>query len=116
VARARVALPRATGLHRKVALKRLASRTPQSGGEDPRPQMLLEARAAARISHPNIAAVHDVLDQSPGPFIVMEYVDGESLERRLHRGPLPVETVVHLGRQLAAGLAAAHAEGVIHRD
>jgi serine/threonine-protein kinase len=101
-------------LHRKVALKRL-----HTEGEDAsaRERILREARAAARITHPNVATIHDVLDADGRTYIVMEYVEGESLSQRLARlGRIPSAEVVEIGRQLASGLAEAHAQGVIHRD
>ena len=101
-------------LQRKVALKRL-----NTEGEDQaaRERILREARAAARVSHPNVATIHDVLEAAGRTFIVMEYVEGESLADRLARGgKLPPDEVADIGRQLADGLAEAHAQGVIHRD
>lgn len=101
-------------LHRKVALKCLISSPLQ--GDERRHRIVREARAAAGISHPNVATVHDVIEHEGRAFIVMEYVEGESLAARLKRERLPIDTVVAIGRQLVAALAAAHATGVIHRD
>src|SRR3954468_6663009 len=75
-----------------------------------------EARAAARLSHPSIVQIHDIVESAASDAIVMELVEGESLSRRLARGPLPVDEAVSLGREIAEGLAAAHAKGLIHRD
>jgi serine/threonine protein kinase len=78
-----------------------------------------EARAAASLSHPNIVAVYDTGDGEEGgvPFIVMEFVAGESLSALLRRnGPLPVEDTVRIGRAILAALAHAHARGLVHRD
>jgi eukaryotic-like serine/threonine-protein kinase len=78
-----------------------------------------EARAAASISHENVVAVHQVEeDESKNlPFLVMELVQGESLEKKLEReGRLPLKEIVSIGMQTAAGLAAAHEKGLIHRD
>jgi len=102
-----------TRLQRKVALKYLTS---QLSGDQTQTTVLREARAAARINHPNVAAVHDIFDDNGRTFIVMEYVDGESLAGRIARERLSFADVVSIARQLAAGLAAAHAEGIIHRD
>jgi serine/threonine-protein kinase len=101
-------------LERRVALKCLIA----SGAtrDDDRARVLREARAAARLNHPNIAAVYDVLQQDDRTFIVMEYVEGESLSARLMRERIPMAQVRRIGRQLASALAAAHAQGVIHRD
>ena len=77
-----------------------------------------EARAAARVTHEHVVGVHTVEESDGGaPFLVMHYVDGFSLEQYLTRnGKLPVAEVVRIGMQAAYGLAAAHAEGLIHRD
>src|SRR5437016_11012996 len=76
-----------------------------------------EARAAARLLHPNIVAVFDVGADGDARFIVMELVDGDDLKALLAaQGPLPAHRVVALGIQLAEALAYAHAHGVIHRD
>ncbi|OLB63419.1 MAG: hypothetical protein AUI11_01525 [Acidobacteria bacterium 13_2_20CM_2_66_4] len=69
--------------------------------------MLSEARAVARLNHPNIAAVYDVLQQDGRTFIVMEYVEGESLSARMARERMPIDHVRLIGRQLASALALA---------
>src|SRR5437667_1497020 len=103
-----------TRLRRKVALKCLiASRV---SADARRARILREARAAAGISHRNVATIHDVIEHDGRAFIVMEYVEGESLAARLKRERLPIDAVIAIGRQLVAALAAAHASGVIHRD
>jgi tetratricopeptide (TPR) repeat protein/TolB-like protein len=102
-----------TRLQRRVALKRLTGIV--DSGEAER-RIFREARAIARLTHPNIAAIYDVLDEGAGAFIVMEYVEGESLAARLRRGPLAPDEVRAITRQLAAALAAAHAQGIVHRD
>jgi eukaryotic-like serine/threonine-protein kinase len=101
-------------LQRDVALKRLIIRARDDSSA--RARVLREGRAAARVTHPNIAAVYDVVEDAGQLFIVMEYVEGESLAARLARGPLPAGEVIAIARQLADGLAAAHAQRVIHRD
>ncbi len=100
-------------LRRKVALKCVMR---SLAGSERRSQILHEARAAASIMHPNVAAIHDVVEHLDRAFIVMEYVEGESLAARLRRERLPIDDVIAIGRQLAAALAAAHAGGVVHRD
>ena len=78
-----------------------------------------EARAAASISHENVVAIHEVEhDESKDmPFLVMELISGESLEKKLQRdGRLSLKEIVSIGMQTAAGLAAAHEKGLIHRD
>jgi serine/threonine protein kinase len=75
-----------------------------------------EARAVARLAHPNIVALHDVGVEDGRPFLVMELVDGRSVAGILEEGPLPPASAVAVAAQTCDGLAAAHAAGVIHRD
>ncbi|GGJ93458.1 serine/threonine protein kinase [Streptomyces camponoticapitis] len=75
-----------------------------------------EARAAARISHPAVVTVHDVLDHGGRPWIVMQYVDGPSLADALTSDPIVVREAARIGLQVLAALRAAHAAGVLHRD
>jgi len=101
-------------LHRDVALKRLP---PGSlGGDSARRLFHREALALSRLNHPGIATVYDFQTEDGVDFLVMEYVAGESLDRRIARGPLPPDEVVSLGLQLAEALDAAHRAGVVHRD
>jgi serine/threonine protein kinase len=82
-----------------------------------RSRFLREAQAAAAIAHENVVTIHAVDEVDGLPFLVLEYVPGESLEDRLRRiGALSLDKVVLLGAQVARGLAAAHAKGLIHRD
>jgi len=101
-------------LQRRVALKCLLDS--RATGADVRSRILHEARAAARIANQHVATVHDVIEHESRAFIVMEYVEGESLSARLKRGRLPSEQVLAFGRQLVSALAAAHATGIVHRD
>lgn len=105
---------RDTRLAREVALKRLSD--PALGSDVARRRVLREARAAAALSHPNIATIFDVLDTPEGLIIVMEYVPGETLAARLRRGPLPVDEAMRVAGQIAEALSEAHEHGVIHRD
>ncbi|MEU0697510.1 serine/threonine-protein kinase [Streptomyces niveus] len=75
-----------------------------------------EARAAARISHPAVVTVHDVLDHGGRPWIVMQYVDGPSLADAVAAGPVVVKEAARIGLQVLEALRAAHAAGVLHRD
>ncbi|TMR99742.1 serine/threonine-protein kinase [Nonomuraea basaltis] len=75
-----------------------------------------EAQALARIDHPGIVRVHDVLDAPDGPWIVMDYVEGAVLGELIERGPLSEPAVVRIGAQALDALAAAHGVGVLHRD
>ena len=72
--------------------------------------------ALSKLTHPNIAIVHDFDTQDNVDFLVMEYLPGETLDARLAAGPLTEKEVARLGMQIAEGLASAHAKGVIHRD
>jgi tetratricopeptide (TPR) repeat protein len=103
-----------TRLARKVAVKTLSGRW--TGNREAQQRLLREARAAARLNHPNIAAVYDVLEVEGSGHIVMEYVEGETLAARIERAPLPLEEVQGIALQLADALSEAHARGVVHRD
>ena len=109
-----VFLARDRKLRRKVALKCLIAAESDVGSE--RDRILYEAQAAAAISHVNVATVYDVVEHDGRTFIVMEYVEGESLAATMKRAPMPLDLVIAVGRQLAAALAAAHDQDVIHRD
>jgi formylglycine-generating enzyme required for sulfatase activity len=81
-----------------------------------RKRFLREARSSARVRHENVVQVYGV-EEEPLPYLVMEFIPGETLQQRLNRiGPLEVTEVVKIGRQIAEGLAAAHETGLIHRD
>jgi len=101
-------------LGRHVALKALPARYADSPERVRR--LEAEGRAAAAIAHPNVVAVFDVGSEDGVPYVVSELVEGETLRSRLDRGPLPRAEALSLGLQLARGLAAAHAKGVVHRD
>jgi len=102
-------------LQRHVALKFLVS-PGDSGEEDVLDRLLVEARAAAALDHPFICSIYEVTTLDGRPCIVMEYVRGETLERRLRRGPLPVAEVLHAAEEIAEALDAAHKRRIIHRD
>lgn len=103
-------------LHRKVAIKVLVP----AQGEDQRlalERFIREARAAAALDHPNIVRIFDVARHNNVPYLIMEYVDGETLQQVLERdGALPYEVAVEYIAQAAAGLQHAHERGFIHRD
>jgi serine/threonine-protein kinase len=101
-------------LGRRVAIKVLAARH-QSDPVRAR-RFLVEAQAAAKLDHPNICSVFEVGECEDGPFIVMPYVEGESLSQRLARGPLTLEQALDLGMQVLDALGEAHAAGLVHRD
>jgi serine/threonine-protein kinase len=100
-------------LRRDVAVKVL--RTVLTDGELRR-SLVNEARVLSRLNHRNIAAVYDMGTAGGREFVVLEFVPGSTLEELLAGGPMPPQEVARLGAQMARGLAAAHAEGVIHRD
>jgi alkyl hydroperoxide reductase subunit AhpC len=77
---------------------------------------LNEARAAAALNHPNVCTIHAVDDSDGVSMIVMEYLDGEPLDKVLKNGKLPLEDVKRIGRQVAGGMSAAHASNVVHGD
>src|SRR5262249_17835992 len=100
---------------RVVALKVLAAPLAASGTA--RQRFAREARAAAAVRDEHVIDIHAVCDDAPVPYLVMEYVDGQSLEALLRRGgALAVQEVLGIGIQGASGLAAAHKQGLIHRD
>ncbi|HZS07752.1 MAG TPA: protein kinase [Blastocatellia bacterium] len=103
-----------TRLHRRVALKLLPARL--TADKDAGRRFLREARAAAALEHPNICAVYEVGEEGERSFIVMQYVEGESLCDKLRRERLSVEASVALASQIADALAEAHAHQIIHRD
>ena len=93
-----------TRLHRSVAIKIPSEKFTE--------RFEREARAIASLNHPHICTLHDV-----GPaYLVMELVDGETLEARLLRGRLPLQQTLEYGAQIASALATAHAQGIVHRD
>jgi len=75
-----------------------------------------EARAISSLSHPNICLLYDVGEQDGVSFLVMEYLEGETLADRLLKGPLPSEQVLKYGIEICEGLEKAHRSGVVHRD
>ncbi len=102
-------------LHRNVAIKVLAPHLAGNGAA--RRRFLREARAAAAVVHEHVVSVFHVNEAAALPFIAMEYVPGGSLQDRLDRhGPLSLAEILRIGMQSAAGLAAAHAQGLVHRD
>lgn len=104
-----------TDLHRVVAIKVLAPHLAHRGTA--RARFAREAQAAAAVMHPNVIQIHNVESESKVPYLVMQYVPGESLQRRVdYHGPLPVLDSMRIGLQVAAGLSAAHAQGLVHRD
>jgi eukaryotic-like serine/threonine-protein kinase len=105
---------RDTRLERTVAIKIL----PPHLSDDPtlRQRFEREAKAISSLNHPHICVLYDVGNQDGTQFLVMECVEGETLAKRLEKGPLPLEQVLKYGTQIADALDKAHRSGVLHRD
>src|SRR5262245_25131646 len=99
-------------LHRDVALKLVKA---QAAGSDAVDRFLREAQAASALNHPNIVTIHEVGETDAGRYIVMELVEGRTLQDLVLDRP-DVNTVLRIGTQLAKALSAAHAAGITHRD
>jgi serine/threonine protein kinase/tetratricopeptide (TPR) repeat protein len=103
-----------TKLHRYVALKFLPEKLAHS--RDALDRFQREARAAAALEHPSICAIYDVSEHNGQPYIVMQFLQGQTLRDRIAGKPLPIVDVLDIGIQVARGLQIAHAAGIIHRD
>jgi eukaryotic-like serine/threonine-protein kinase len=105
---------RDTRLGRDVAIKAL----PEAFAQDPErlARFEREARLLASLSHPNIAGIFGLEEVAGARYLVLEFVEGETLAARLARGPLPLDDALDVARQVAAGVEAAHESGVVHRD
>src|SRR5262249_40546843 len=102
-------------LRRIVAVKVLAPHLATSAVA--RQRFGREARATAAVTHNHVIDIHAVEAAGPVPYLVMQLIDGPTLQQKLDRsGPLPLPEVLRIGQQVAAGLAAAHAQGLVHRD
>ncbi len=101
-------------LNRFVAVKVLPEQL--AGSPEALARFEREARAVAALNHPNILGIHEFATEDQTTYVVMELLEGESLQTRLERGPLPAREATQLAAQMARGLAAAHEKGVVHRD
>jgi eukaryotic-like serine/threonine-protein kinase len=102
-------------LHRVAAIKVMAPHMPANGAA--RKRFVREARAAAAVRDEHVVGIYAVEETAEAPYLAMEYIAGVSLQERLDRsGPLEVKEILRIGLQAASGLAAAHAQGLIHRD
>lgn len=100
-------------LGRRVAVKRILRSDPSA---QDRERFRREARAAARLSHPAVVQVYDLVEDDAGDAIVLEYVEGRTLRALIAEGTPPIGLAVRLVREISEGLAAAHAAGLVHRD
>ncbi|MEX2300600.1 MAG: protein kinase, partial [Bryobacterales bacterium] len=103
-----------TKLDRTVALKFLAAHLLNDG--EAKQRFLREAKAAAALHHANICTVHEVDEAGGITFLAMAFIEGESLEDKISRGPLPIKEALDIAQQIANGLQAAHEKGIVHRD
>src|SRR6266545_4154133 len=105
---------RDTRLERTVAIKVLSSKL--SASLESRQRFEREAKTISQLSHPHICALHDVGREGETEYLVMEYLEGETLADRLLKGPLPLEQTLRFGIQIADALDKAHRQGIVHRD
>jgi serine/threonine protein kinase len=103
-----------TRLNRTVAIKTLPEHL--SGTPDRRQRFEREARAVSSLNHPHICALYDIGSQNGADYIVMEYLEGQTLAERLLNGPLPKIELLRSGMQIADALYKAHEQGIVHRD
>src|SRR5215467_7327037 len=105
---------RDTRLERTVALKVLPSQL--SENPEARQRFEREAKTISQLSHPHICALYDVGNQDGVEYLVMEYLEGETLAERLARAPLPLDQILRYGIEIADALDKAHRQGIVHRD
>ncbi|UCE41739.1 MAG: protein kinase [Candidatus Aminicenantes bacterium] len=103
-----------TKLKRNVALKFLPPELTLD--KEAKDRFVLEAQAAAALSHPNICTIHEIDEEKGKSFIAMEYVEGKSLKNKIDKGPIAIEEAVDITIQVAEGMEQAHKKGIIHRD
>src|ERR1041385_6653983 len=104
---------RDTRLDRDVAIKLVSAGTQDTGRQQ---RLQMEARAISQLQHPQICTLHDIGTYQDETFLVMELLEGETLDRQLLRGAMPVSDLVAMAIDLAGALEYAHSKGIIHRD
>jgi serine/threonine protein kinase/Flp pilus assembly protein TadD len=110
-----VYLARDTKLKRSVAIKSMPVKI--AGDSDSLTRFRREAEILASLNHPNIAVIHEIIEQDKGAsYLVLEYVPGETLTERMARGPLKLEEALSISQQVAEAISAAHKKGIVHRD
>ncbi|HCO96855.1 MAG TPA: hypothetical protein DIU00_23435 [Phycisphaerales bacterium] len=110
-----VYLARDTKLKRSVAVKSIPATL--AGSSTTRTRFRREAELLASLNHPNIAVIHDIIEQDDrSGHLVLEYIDGETLTERIVREPLSVNEALSIGKQIAEAVSAAHKKGIVHRD
>ena len=109
-----VYLAKDTRLKRSVAVKSIPADL--TGDSTARMRFKREAELLASLNHPNIAVIHEIIEEDQSGFLVLEHVEGQTLTERIARGPLKLEDALSIGKQVAEAISAAHKKGVIHRD
>jgi len=109
-----VYLARDSKLKRSVAVKSIPAAL--AGNSTARMRFKREAELLASLNHPNIAVIHEIVEENKSGYLILEHVEGETLAERIARGPLKLEEALSVGRQVAEAISAAHEKGVVHRD
>jgi len=103
-----------TKLGRSVAVKSIPAQL--RGSARAQARLRREAQLLASLNHPNIAVIHDIVEEDRSGYLVLEYVPGQNLAERIAQGPLELQEALSIGQQIAEAVAAAHEKGVVHRD
>ena len=106
--------PTTLALDRTVALKFLSGEAVEE--KESKQRFFYEAKAAAALNHTSICTIHEIDEVDGQPFIAMEYVEGESLRRKVQQRPLKLDEALEIAIQVGRGLQAAHEKGIVHRD
>src|SRR5712692_4737139 len=109
-----VYLAQDTKLDRKVAMKILPADV--AAQQDRMHRFVQEAKAASALNHPNIITIYEIDQSDSGHFIAAEFIDGETLRRRMRSAPMKLGEVLDVATQVTSALVAAHAAGIVHRD